>query len=234
VTDPLAAFTTLCLHASHARAAGGLLGMAALGLAGSAVHCAPMCGPLVLGQSLHRLSCLSCGVMAERHRLQAALLARYHAGRLLTYALLGAIAGGAGFTLQASIAPLRTALLLAAAAAMGVTAYRASRPGQVSRLPVLLQRLGLAPGSFRFGVVMGLLPCGLLYTALLAACASGTPWTGAAFMACFGLATLPSLALIGVAGHALPARGLLLRAAPVVLAFNAVVLLLAAGAGVLV
>jgi len=234
VTDPIAALASLCLHAGPARAGAGLLGMAALGLAGSAAHCAPMCGPLVLGQNLHRLSCLSCANMTERHRVQAALLARYHAGRLVTYALLGALAGATGFALQAKLAPLRTLLLLAAGLAMALAAWRATTPQIPGSLPARLQRLGLTPGSFRFGLVMGLLPCGLIYTAMIAACATASPWQGATCMAVFGAATVPALAVIGLAGHTPPARALLLRAAPVMLAFNACALILAAGARVLI
>ena len=45
------------------------------------------------------------------------------------------------------------------------------------------------------GMVNGLLPCGLLYAALAGAAGTGGWWQGGAFMAIFGVGTLPSLGL---------------------------------------
>lgn len=234
VIDPIAAIAGFCAHAgalAHtSQGAGLLLGMAMLGLTGSAAHCAPMCGPLVLGQGLHRLSCLSCSQMREHHRLRAGLLARYHLGRVLAYSALGAIAGLAGFTLEARLAPFRSLVLLLAALSMGWAAWRARAPiqrGSVSRTLA-------PPGSLRFGLAMGLLPCGLLYTALLAACASASPWRGAAAMAAFGAATVPMLAGIGLAGTTTPMAAGLRKAAPILLGLNACILTVAALAHILV
>jgi len=250
VIDPISAFAGLCAHGGGLRAVTGLAGMVALGLAGSAAHCAPMCGPLVLGQGLRRLSCLSCARMGEADRLRAALLGRYHAGRIVTYALLGALAGAAGFGLEQLLAPLRAGLLLAAALAMAVAAWRAWDAGRAGRAtgsgragaagagqPAWMgwtQPAGLRPGSFSFGMAMGLLPCGLIYTALLAACASGSPGLGAAAMASFGLATVPALALVGLAGQAAPVQRGVRRVAPLLLAVNAGVLVTAALARIFV
>ena len=55
----------------------------------------------------------------------------------------------------------------------------ASRPGPASRLLV--------------GLCWGLLPCGLVYTLLLAAASTGSVPAGAAIMVAFGLGTLPSM-----------------------------------------
>ena len=46
---------------------------------------------------------------------------------------------------------------------------------------------------FFAGLLNGLLPCGLVYFALLGAVATGTMWEGAIFMGGFGLGTLPLL-----------------------------------------
>jgi uncharacterized protein len=54
--------------------------------------------------------------------------------------------------------------------------------------------------------VLGLLPCGFLYAALLAAAASGGAIAGALAMAAFALGTIPALAVVGVAGTALLRR----------------------------
>nr|WP_277905323.1 sulfite exporter TauE/SafE family protein [Pararhodospirillum photometricum] len=51
------------------------------------------------------------------------------------------------------------------------------------------------------GVVLGFLPCGLLYGAIAAAAASGSALGGALGMAAFTLGTLPGLWAIGLIGH---------------------------------
>jgi sulfite exporter TauE/SafE len=189
-----------------------------------------MCGPLAIGQSVHRLCALPCHAATNGACRRATMLGGYHLGRITTYAALGALAGFGGFGLQASFAPLGSALLLLAAACMLLAAVRPSTLGLPARriLPVL-QKLHLAPGSFGFGLVMGLLPCGLLYTALLAASVTASAWRGAVSMACFGLATVPALALLTFAGQTRPASALLRRAAPAILAVNALILFAAAG-----
>jgi len=54
--------------------------------------------------------------------------------------------------------------------------------------------------AFMLGMVWGWLPCGLVYTALAYALTQDSPITGAMAMAAFGLGTLPSLLLGGLAG----------------------------------
>ena len=89
----------------------------------------------------------------------------------------------------------------------------------------LLRRLsGLA--GLPLGLALGLLPCGLLYAALLAASATGGPAQGAIAMLIFGLGTMPALMAVGVAGQAATRRWQ--RAigplAPILLLANAAVL----------
>jgi len=47
--------------------------------------------------------------------------------------------------------------------------------------------------------VMGLLPCGLSYTMLIAAAGSGSLYNGALLMLAFGLGTAPAMLLVGIA-----------------------------------
>ena len=58
-------------------------------------------------------------------------------------------------------------------------------------------RHGRAPGHpLLTGMFLGLLPCGLLYTAVIAAVGRGTAVNGAVALAAFGAGTVP--ALLGV------------------------------------
>jgi sulfite exporter TauE/SafE len=76
------------------------------------------------------------------------------------------------------------------------------------------------------GRVLGFLPCGFLYGALAVAAASGSALRGALAMLAFGLGTVPSLVVVGVAGQAFGRAWQRSVAAvgPIVLVLNAVVL----------
>ena len=80
--------------------------------------------------------------------------------------------------------------------------------------------------AFPLGLMLGFLPCGLVYAPLMAAAASGGPGLGAATMAALGLGTLPMLLFLGTASSAVSGR---LRSAMLRLAGLAVALMGAAG-----
>jgi len=71
---------------------------------------------------------------------------------------------------------------------------------RVARLasPLLADPRGLR--GFALGLVLGFLPCGLLYGALAAASASGSALGGGLAMAAFALGTVPALVGVGLAG----------------------------------
>jgi sulfite exporter TauE/SafE len=139
--------------------------------------------------------------------------------------------------LQAAFQPLRGVVLLLAALGFLLAAWgRAGLPqaGAAVRFKAwagpLLHRV--RPGGFGYGLALGLLPCGLVYLALVGACAAGGPVMGAVFMVAFGVGTVPVLAMVGAGSHVIGRR--LQGWAPVVLAGNAAVLLVAAVAGWLI
>ncbi|MDA8251838.1 MAG: sulfite exporter TauE/SafE family protein [Rhodospirillales bacterium] len=210
---------------------GGLL---LAGLAGGPAHCAPMCGGFVLAQVSDRMARLPAARLCESARLRGALLLPYHAGRLATYSLLGAGAGTLGRQLAAG--GLGGALLLLAAALFALQAVARVRPGLLPALPaapagwlrVLAAAARRVPGGLPLGLLLGLLPCGLLYAALAAAAATGDPARGALGMLAFGLGTVPGLFAVGLAGHLAGRRwrGRTARLAPAVLLANAALLVM--------
>ena len=56
------------------------------------------------------------------------------------------------------------------------------------------------------GLVMGLLPCGLVYAVLVVTAAMPTPWHSAMGMVVFGIGTLPSLSAVLIFARVIPAR----------------------------
>jgi len=177
-----------------------LLGFLTLGLLGGFGHCVGMCSPFVLFVS-RRHGPPGWG----RHAAFAAQL-WYTAGRVATYAALGALAGALGGVVEFAGALLgfqRAAAVVAggvlvvwALVALSDLVPRLEVGGSgFTRVAGLLKQR--VPGHpFVTGLFLGLLPCGLLYSAVIAAVARGGPLEGAAALALFGLGTAP--ALLGV------------------------------------
>ncbi len=170
----------------------------ALGAAGS-LHCVGMCGPIVLSYSL--------GLRGPRLAAHAA----YNVGRILTYMALGALAGTAGHAigLLGRLAGLASGTRILAGAAMilaGISMLGLFRSGSLVRIQTsgVKQRIGkllLGPGAaskFGLGLLLGFLPCGLVYAALLKALESGGALAGALTMLAFGLGTAIALFVTGM------------------------------------
>jgi uncharacterized protein len=198
------------------------------GLAGGFLHCAAMCGPFVMAQTLSRMG-------DGPVRLAGAALAPYHLGRFVSYTALGAALGGLGGAL-AAVPGLRLAIPILLAAAGAMFALQALGKAFGTQSGSLAAWLGRAvrplletPGparGFALGVALGFLPCGFLYAALAAAAGSGGAFDGAIAMAGFVLGTMPALLVVGFAG-AMAAkrwRAALATISPALLAVNAALL----------
>lgn len=191
-----------------AMAAGNHLDLVAfltLGVLGSAAHCVGMCTPFVFMVS--RRYALPAGA-----HIPWVAQAWYHAGRLTTYGLLGALGGALGSALQVAgaLVGLQRAAAVLAGGALVVTGVAsllslspAGGPGAwAGRLTSSLGRR--MPGHpYALGLVLGLLPCGLLYSAVAGAVARGGAADGALALAAFGLGTAPALLGISLADAAL-------------------------------
>jgi sulfite exporter TauE/SafE len=230
----LSTLASLCSGALHASGAAGPLALAML-IAGSAsgvTHCAAMCGPLMLAQVASQPS-----PVCARARALAGARFSYHAGRLVTYAALGAFAGLAGRGLVHILAAsaLPASLLLALAAiVVAVAAWHGATGTGSDALAVLVSRAARPLvgskrqwGGFRLGLILGLLPCGMIYAALAVAASTASPAIGAGLMLAFGLGTVPGLVAIGTVGRALGLR-FSRKLVPVPLAINAGILALLA------
>lgn len=242
MTDPVSWLGALC-GAGMPTATGAALpvGLLLAGAAGSVMHCTPMCGPFVLGQVADRLARIPAARLCERARLSSAALLPYHAGRLTTYAGLGALAGAIGAVgsrlgaLPVLLLLLGAALFLSHALARLAPALRpllpaldrapAGWPRLVRRLAARIDRDRPA-GGYLLGAALGFLPCGFLYAAIASAAASGSAGGGALAMLAFGLGTVPGLVAVGIAGQAAGRawHRAVVAAAPLVMLANAALL----------
>lgn len=200
-----------------------------IGLAGG-VHCVAMCGGIVAALNLPArspvLSAAGGGTLAADAFGALPLHAAYGIGRIASYTAAGAIAGGVGgiATLAEAVFPAQIALALVANALivlLGV--YLAGAGAGIARLESIGAAVWrrIAPLGRRFlpadtparaigaGAVWGWLPCGLVYSVLALALASGDAVRGAAVMLAFGLGTVPNLLAAGLVLERL--RGLLAR-----------------------
>lgn len=194
------------------------------------VHCLGMCGGIVAAMGLQGAGTPKLAVPAG-----------YNLGRISSYVFAGALAGllGSAAFLSDRLLPLQTGLyVLAQIMLILVGLYLAGLNQSVLFLEKaggllwrhIQPRVGrlLPVDSFAkallAGALWGWLPCGLVYSVLVSALASGSAGRGALLMLAFGLGTLPNLLAMGWAAARLRAvfrlRGVRLVAGLCVAAFG--------------
>ncbi len=164
-----------------------------MGLMGS-IHCLGMCGGMLLTISVPNQE-------ERRHLLITSQLAR-----VCSYTVLGLLFGllGSSVTLVTDLPILNIvsiALTLMLALYIlglwnllqfiergGAVLWKALKPIQTRVLPI-----DKTANAVQFGLMWGLLPCGMVYTALALAISTGTSIGGALIMLAFGFGTLPSM-----------------------------------------
>ncbi len=165
-----------------------------MGLAGGP-HCLAMCG----------FACMRLGAAGHG---AANSVWRFHVGRLAGYSILGALAGGsvqgmAWVSTQSQVLrPVWTVLQLVALAFGMMLLLQARQPVWVEDAGRQVWRrvrhaMGAWPtaGPVVAGGLWALMPCSLLYSALLLAMLAGSVWSGALTMFFFCLGTAVSMLL---------------------------------------
>lgn len=178
------------------------------GLLGGA-HCVGMCGGIVAAISLH-----------PGGRQPFVFQLAYSGGRIASYSMAGALAGliGSAAFLSDTLYPVQQGLYLLAQIVLillglylaglnqsvlvleraGGALWRRLQPLIARVMPIRTLSQALAAGA-----LWGWLPCGLVYSVLVSALASGGAGQGATLMLLFGLGTLPNLLLMGWAARSL-------------------------------
>lgn len=166
------------------------------------VHCLGMCGGIVTAMSM------------QQQQSKLPMLLAYNLGRIASYTLVGLLLGGLaqwGIN-QMAYRPLQIGLFVAANLLLVLLGlYLAGLSSWMNKIEKLGSPLWnqLRPAAMKLlhvrhpgqallaGMLWGWLPCGLVYTASLAALASASARDGALLMLAFGLGTLPNLLLMG-------------------------------------
>jgi sulfite exporter TauE/SafE len=172
-------------------------------------HCIGMCGPIVVSLSLN----LKDKPIYLPHIY-------YNSGRIITYSVIGGITGAVGsFTMvMADIAGLQKAIMIFTGLLiifMGLAMSGWLRLGKIfsnQNNPIGIIAKGFRKFSnlkstifyFPLGLLLGLLPCGPVYTALIGAARAGMEaksihegiFVGMSLMVAFGIGTVPALILV--------------------------------------
>ena len=160
----------------------------------SNLHCFGMCGPIAFALPLNRTSksSLIIGIL------------KYHLGRILVYSFLGYLVGFIGLGIK-MIGILQTVSILSGIFVI-LYAWRNTHLFQ-NLLPELKASFNFVPSNtigklmrsnskiklFGLGMLNGLLPCGMVFTALIASILTGNPYNSGISMFSFGLGTLPGM-----------------------------------------
>jgi sulfite exporter TauE/SafE len=200
-----------------------------MGAVGS-IHCIGMCGPLAFA--------LPIGHRNNWGRAAGGTL--YNAGRIVTYTALGLFLGATSqyvisvrwqgvFSVLLGTLILVYLLLPAARKVVGSGTKTASGPFLYLRhsLGKLMQSKKYS-SLFSFGLLNGLLPCGMVYLAITVSFLTGSILKGGLFMFSFGMGTFPAMLGVVFFGSFLnqQLRMRLRRLTPVFLALMAALLIL--------
>jgi sulfite exporter TauE/SafE len=173
-----------------------------MGLLGS-VHCIGMCGPLMMALPI-----------SHRTNLQKIVaLFLYHAGKILSYSILGILLGLFGSQFPVFGFQRNISIVLGVTMLLYVLYVFVLKPRHIQWWPLSsvynlivkkLSKLFKSNSIFSFlmiGMLNGFLPCGMIYLALSSSLATQNILHGGLLMAFFGLGTVPALMMVAIGGQ---------------------------------
>jgi len=181
----------------------------------TSIHCVAMCGGIALSQSIRAKPYPAADGEGRFERLLPGLL--YNSGRVLSYTLIGGIAGAAGaafsFSATAKGAIAAAAGLLMVFFGLRMLGVLKSFPNFPRLLPRGLNGRWMKfassigrRGPLAVGFLNGLMPCGPLQTMQLYALGTGSALAGAFSMFVFSLGTVPLMLLFSATATFLPRK----------------------------
>ena len=202
-----------CIH-DITTSYGLLISMLLAGLVGGATHCVGMCSPFVLAQ---------VGEDQKIKKLSSSLLLPYHLGRMTTYVVLAVLLNSVvnlAFLFSSTKVFIAAPMLVLAGVIFLVSAFprltilfpwvnsvRISMPYTViSRFSARLMNNPNVVGRYGLGVLLGVMPCGLVLSALMASATAPTVFQAGLAMMAFAVGTMPALIMVAFGGHALKSK----------------------------
>jgi sulfite exporter TauE/SafE len=188
------------------------------------LHCIGMCGPI----------CLSLPFNHSDPMKKFLSIILYNTGRILTYSILGLLIGifGKGFELiglQQVISIVSGVLIIAYIVFFPGFKIKFLPSGMLSSLKMKIHQLFQQKrwaSMFFLGTLNGILPCGLVYVAIMGALATGEPSSGAEFMLFFGIGTLPAMISLPYASSYISKLASLKKLIPVAMTIIGLLLIL--------
>ncbi len=213
-----------------------LLNVLLTGVSGSFTHCIGMCGPIATNQVSMRLMDISPNQMHQSSKIKAIIALPYYCGKAMTYALFALLLAmtkviAVGHLPEIIVLVGRITILMILATVLLIFAFLEAKKtfGVTNKLnnrfisqvlsyinfslPNVAQKITnvklRATGwqGLLLGMLLGLLPCGLVYNMLIIISGSNANILQATFaMFVFGLATMPGLVIFSSVGNLLLLR----------------------------
>jgi sulfite exporter TauE/SafE len=161
-----------------------------MGIVGS-LHCVGMCGPIIMS-------------IPWSNTQKALQISLYHVGRATTYAIMGALVGGVGQLFLPKDLGVWPALISGSVLVLVFLAQSFPTVLQNNRFPASsiarffrsFLKMDSVFSRFFMGLVNGILPCGMVYSALAVAILYHNALYSGLFMFLFGIGTSPLLVLL--------------------------------------
>ncbi|MDA9231069.1 sulfite exporter TauE/SafE family protein [Rickettsiales bacterium] len=197
-----------------------------LGFFGSLSHCAFMCGPFVMMQVNNQLKHIQINKFNKFNKLKAIILIPYHLGRATSYGFLGLVSSILGqniknytnYHLISGILLFLSAIIILKLILQNFNIKLLSKTTKnkknhkknfiIDKLldfiknitkPLFLNPKGL--NGYLLGLILGFIPCGLLYSALLIAANIDNNLTAMIAMFCFGISNIAGLTLVSFSNY---------------------------------
>lgn len=192
-----------------------------LGFFGGFSHCIGMCGPFVITQSQNRLQNITISNYTNFQRVKNLALVPYHLGRITTYGFLGGFSSFLVINIQNFIGfKIVSGLFLTIAIMIFINIFFEQKffsfivkylkfgllfktikinflpsfvKKKISLIFKILFKNPIGVKGYILGILLGFIPCGLLYSALFICGNFESCFLAILAMMFFGLSTFPSL-----------------------------------------
>ncbi len=200
-----------------------ILSLFTFGLLGGFSHCTGMCGPFVLTQVGNRLGQISINDATTFKKLSGIALLPYHFGRITTYCFIAILSALLTHNLKNITAFKQVAgilLIIGALIFFNSTIAKIKLPFKIpkrisfksaNKTPLislkirnLINSLFLNPTGLKnyfLGILLGFIPCGLVYGAIVTSMALDSLWLVTLAMLAFGIGTIPALFITACGGY---------------------------------